>query len=51
LVTLKGEGLNEAQLRDLGQFAVRNQMAGVTGASVPQPFGAGIGKSWFASIQ
>src|SRR3984957_9934403 len=39
LVTLKGEGLNEAQLRDLGQFAVRNQMAGVSGASVPQPFG------------
>jgi multidrug efflux pump subunit AcrB len=39
LVTLKGQGLNEAQLRDLGQFAVRNQMAGVAGASVPQPFG------------
>jgi multidrug efflux pump subunit AcrB len=39
LVTLKGQGLNESQLRDLGQFAVRNQMAGVPGASVPQPFG------------
>jgi len=39
LVTLKGEGLNEAQLRDLGQFSVRNQMASVSGASVPQPFG------------
>jgi multidrug efflux pump subunit AcrB len=39
LVTLKGEGLNESQLRDLGQFAVRNQMASVPGASVPQPFG------------
>jgi len=39
LVTLKGEGLNETQLRDLGQFAVRNQMANVRGASVPQPFG------------
>ncbi|MCE0524203.1 MAG: efflux RND transporter permease subunit [Methylacidiphilales bacterium] len=39
LVTLKGQGLNEAQLRDLGQFAVRNQMASVAGASVPQPFG------------
>ncbi len=39
LVTLKGEGLNETQLRDLGQFAVRNQMASVPGASVPQPFG------------
>jgi multidrug efflux pump subunit AcrB len=39
LVALKGEGLNETQLRDLGQFAVRNQIASVPGASVPQPFG------------
>src|ERR1700742_94800 len=39
LITLKGEGLNETQLRDLGQFAVRNQVANVKGASVPQPFG------------
>jgi len=39
LITLKGEGLNEAQLRDLGQYNVRNQVAGVPGASVPQPFG------------
>jgi HAE1 family hydrophobic/amphiphilic exporter-1 len=39
LITLKGEGLNEAKLRDLGQFDVRNQVAGVSGASVPQPFG------------
>src|SRR6201993_5314638 len=39
LVTLKGEGLNEARLRDLGQFTVRNQIANVPGASVPQPFG------------
>src|SRR5471030_2231175 len=39
LITLKGEGLNETQLRDLGQFTVRNQVAGVAGASVPQPFG------------
>src|ERR1700681_2277774 len=39
LITLKGEGLNETELRDLGQFAVRNQLAGVPGASVPQPFG------------
>ena len=39
LVTLKGEGLTEAQLRDAGQFAVRNQMAGVPGASVPPAFG------------
>ncbi|HEX3915065.1 MAG TPA: efflux RND transporter permease subunit [Steroidobacteraceae bacterium] len=39
LVTLKGAGLNEARLRDLGQYDVRNQIANVPGASVPQPFG------------
>jgi len=39
LITLKGEGLNETQLRDLGQYEVRNQVANVPGASVPQPFG------------
>src|SRR5512143_3692931 len=39
LRTLKGEGLKEANLRDLGQYNVRNQVAGVPGASVPQPFG------------
>ena len=39
LVTFKGEGLNETQLRDQAQFNVRNQLASVPGASVPQPFG------------
>src|SRR5512147_3261091 len=39
LIALKGEGLNETQLRDLAQYAVRNQVANVRGASVPQPFG------------
>jgi len=39
LITLKGEGLSETQLRDTGQFTIRNQLAGVPGASVPQPFG------------
>ena len=39
LVTLKGEGLSEAQLRDQGQFNIRNQLAGVPGASVPPAFG------------
>ena len=39
LVTLKGKGLNETELHDLGQFSVRNQIANVPGASVPQPFG------------
>lgn len=39
LITLKGKGLSETQLRDLGQFQVRNQLATVPGASVPPPFG------------
>jgi multidrug efflux pump subunit AcrB len=39
LVTLKGQGLNETRLKDLAQFEVRNQIANVQGASVPQPFG------------
>ena len=39
LITLKGQGLNETELRDLGQYTVRNQIASVQGASVPQPFG------------
>ena len=39
LVTLKGKGLNETELKDLAQFQVRNQISNVQGASVPQPFG------------
>src|SRR6202048_3986458 len=39
LVTFKGEGLDETKLRDVAQFTVRNQIASVPGASVPQPFG------------
>ncbi|HEU4636126.1 MAG TPA: efflux RND transporter permease subunit, partial [Edaphobacter sp.] len=39
LITLKGQGLNETELHDLGQYTVRNQIASVPGASVPQPFG------------
>jgi multidrug efflux pump subunit AcrB len=39
LLTLKGRGLNETELKDLAQFQVRNQVANVPGASVPQPFG------------
>jgi multidrug efflux pump subunit AcrB len=39
LVTLEGKGLNETQLKDLAQFSVRDQIANVQGASVPQPFG------------
>jgi len=39
LITLKGQGLNETALKDLAQFTVRNQVANVPGASVPQPYG------------
>ncbi len=39
LITLKGQGLTETELRDLGQYNVRNQVANIPGASVPQPFG------------
>jgi multidrug efflux pump subunit AcrB len=39
LVTLEGKGLNQTQLKDYAQFAVRDQIADVRGASVPQPYG------------
>jgi len=39
LVTLKGQGLSETQLRDYGQFEIRDQIAVVKGAEVPPPFG------------
>ena len=39
LVTLQGKGLNETDLKDIAQFQVRNQIANVQGASVPQPYG------------
>jgi multidrug efflux pump subunit AcrB len=39
LVPLTGSGLSESTLKDMGQNYVRNQLAGVAGASVPQPFG------------
>jgi len=39
LITLKGEGMNESQLRDVGHYKVRSQVATVPGAALPQPFG------------
>ncbi|HUJ51904.1 MAG TPA: efflux RND transporter permease subunit [Bryobacteraceae bacterium] len=39
LVTLKGQGLTETQLHDIGQFTIRNQIAVVQGATIPPPFG------------
>src|SRR6201986_3261875 len=32
LITLKGEGMNQTQLKDQAQFSVRNQVANVPGA-------------------
>ena len=39
LVTLKGEGLSETEIHDIGQFTIRNQIAVVKGATIPPPFG------------
>ncbi len=39
LLTVEGEGLDETQLHDYLQFAIRNQIAGVPGATVPPPYG------------
>jgi multidrug efflux pump subunit AcrB len=39
LVTLNGEGMSDGDLKDIAQNFVRNQLAGVPGASIPQPFG------------
>ena len=39
LVTLNDASLSETQLKDLAQNVLRNQLAGVKGAAVPQPFG------------
>jgi hydrophobic/amphiphilic exporter-1 (mainly G- bacteria), HAE1 family len=39
LVTVEGQGLNETQLHDYAQFAIRNQIAVVPGAEIPGVFG------------
>src|SRR6201987_1589516 len=39
LLTVEGQGLTETQLHDYMQFQIRNQIAGVPGATVPPPFG------------
>ena len=39
LVTLKGEGLSETQLRDIGQFRSAIRSPVVKGAEIPPPFG------------
>jgi hydrophobic/amphiphilic exporter-1 (mainly G- bacteria), HAE1 family len=39
LLTVEGQGLDETQLHDFLQFQIRNQIAGVPGATVPPPYG------------
>jgi multidrug efflux pump subunit AcrB len=39
LVTLNGERMTDGNLKDIAQNFVRNQLASVPGASIPQPFG------------
>ncbi|HEY2645349.1 MAG TPA: efflux RND transporter permease subunit [Candidatus Acidoferrales bacterium] len=39
LLTVDGQGLDETQLHDALQYQIRNQIAGVPGATVPPPYG------------
>ncbi len=39
LLTVDGKGLSETQLHDYLQFEIRDQIAGVPGATVPPPYG------------
>src|SRR6201984_248412 len=39
LLTVEGQNLNETQLHAYLQFSIRNQIAGVPGATVPPPYG------------
>jgi multidrug efflux pump subunit AcrB len=39
LLTVQGQGMTETQLHDYLQFQIRNQIAGVPGATVPPPYG------------
>jgi multidrug efflux pump subunit AcrB len=39
LIALKGDGMTEAQLRDIGHYVVRTQVAKLPGAATPPPFG------------
>lgn len=39
LLTVEGKGLSETQLHDYLQYQIRDQVAGVPGATVPPPFG------------
>ena len=39
MLTVEGQGLDETKLHDILQYQIRDQIAGVPGATVPPPFG------------
>jgi multidrug efflux pump subunit AcrB len=39
LVPVNGEGMTDGNLKDIAQNFIRNQLASVPGATIPQPFG------------
>lgn len=39
LIAMKGEGMSEAMLRDVGHYKVRTQVGKIPGAATPPPFG------------
>ena len=51
LLTVEGEGLDETQLHDYLQYQIRNQIAGVPGATVPRRTAASTGRSWCTSTR
>ena len=51
LITLKGQGLNETQLKDLAQFSVRNQTGQRPELPCRIPMAAPTGRSRFMSIR
>jgi len=42
LVTVEGKGFSQADIEDQARYNVRNQLATVSGASIPMPFGGKI---------
>ncbi|HLK12496.1 MAG TPA: efflux RND transporter permease subunit [Candidatus Binatia bacterium] len=42
LVTVEGQGYSQAEIEDQARYNIRNQLATVSGASVPMPFGGKI---------
>jgi len=42
LVTVEGKGFSQADIEDQARYNVRNQLATISGASIPMPFGGKI---------